>query len=81
MSEADKMFKDLGYVFYETDTQIVYLYNDVIMGERFEYEILFAKPCKTVFLHGKKGLSLKELAAISLKLKELDWSDFNERSR
>lgn len=73
MSEADKMFEELGYKKIENDKGIKYEYDHEIMGERFLYDITFWKPSEMMFLHVINGLNKDELKAINKKCQELGW--------
>lgn len=83
MSEADKMFEELGY---EKDKEIDNLYCNVISPYKKQKDISFddvAKDFITITLtkYNEFGelesntivLSMQELQAINIKVKELGW--------
>lgn len=70
MSEADKMFNEIGFNKYEFDTYIDYLSRESCKG------ITFRKDTKTVDSHcgiGSEYITMQELQAIYKKCKELGW--------
>ena len=71
MSEADAMFEELGYEKRENNLEIKYIKNDVAMGEKFYFEIMFVKVSKLV--KSKQLLTPYELKAITKKCEELGW--------
>ena len=76
---ADEMFEELGYKkIIDNKTELVYEYNEMLLGERFIHRFLFAKVLKLVFSYGKDlemtcGFDIKELKAINKKCEELGW--------
>ena len=77
MSEADDMFKELGYMIreFKTDEYIVYGYKNRLMGDLIEHTISFRIKPKIVMFDGIKGFGIEELQAINEKCKELGWLD------
>ena len=81
MSEADKMFEELGYKKHLTDKkgiEILYLKKSDISANEME-KIIFYK-CKMVgfeyvYSGFKKDINMQELKAINQKCKELGWLD------
>ena len=78
MSEADKMFEELGFKkVIDNSTEVKYEYKDIIMGDKIEHTILIAKIGKIVFSykndenHDIMGIGCKELKAIHKKFEEL----------
>lgn len=76
MSEADKLFKELGYKKYTSEDCVMYM-KDLFM-------ITFIIPNKTFITEYKQGdynfpkirpfeVEMQELKAINLKCKELGW--------
>ena len=76
MSEADKLFKNLGYKKYTSEDCVMYM-KDLFM-------ITFIIPNKTFITEYKQGdynfpkirpfeVEMQELKAINLKYKELGW--------
>lgn len=76
MSEADKLFKELGYKKYTSEDCIMYMKN--------LFMITFIIPNKTFITEYKQGdynfpkikpfeVEMQELKAINLKCKELGW--------
>ena len=76
MSEADKLFKNLGYKKYTSEDCVMYM-KDLFM-------ITFIIPNKTFITEYKQGdynfpkirpfeVEMQELKAINLKCKELGW--------
>ena len=76
MSEADKLFKELGYKKYGGLETCRYVrYCNIVNGEK-EY-IIFSKN-KTVrfqylYTQVSKSITIQELKAINLKCQELGW--------
>mgnify|MGYP006367837047 CR=1 FL=1 len=73
MSEADKMFAELGYRRVDTE-QCKNIYRN-----RFGSHIYFDNKNKSIDLAGRQNknkiLTLKQLRAINKKCKELGWLD------
>lgn len=70
MSEADKMFEELGYEKYEFDTYIDYLSRESSKG------ITFRKDMQVIDGHcgiGSEYITMQELQVINKKCKELGW--------
>ena len=68
MSEADKMFEELGYKQYTTDNEIIYQLNN--------HEICFLLNRKMFDCGcgiGREVINMQELQAINEKCKELGW--------
>ena len=75
---ADEMFEKLGYKkIKEDDVEILYRQSETIFGEKFVFELLFAKLSKVVFsqTHFREtiGIKMPVLQAINQKCKELGW--------
>jgi hypothetical protein len=76
MSEADDLLLQQDYVKkYEDEYEIRYESNTAVMGESFNFILLFAKKAK-MFFHKDKdcnsiGIDMKLLKAITLKCVEL----------
>lgn len=70
MSEADKMFEELGY---KKETHISRLiYKRINVEEEYEEDITFYHDNKTVNKFGK-AITMQELKAINKKCEELGW--------
>lgn len=70
MSDADKMFEELGYVKDETDNEIIYQLN--------QHEICFYLNRKMFDCGcgiGREIITMPELQAINKKCQELRWLD------
>jgi hypothetical protein len=65
MSEADKMFEDLGYMIDENETRVIYDNRDTC--------IIFDFETKTIEIDETISICIKLLQAINKKCKELDW--------
>lgn len=80
MSEADKMFKELGFdKKLDTDTDILYRYKKRLMGDLCIHNILFSKISKLIFSYGIDidqtcAIGMQELQAINKKVEELGWN-------
>lgn len=76
---ADKMFEELGYKkVYENDVEILYQHKSRILGDDFEFELLFCKIPKMFFHRGierhvSMGIEVELLKAINKKVEELGW--------
>ena len=81
MSKADEMFEELGFKkVKDTDIEVQYDYDAMIMGDRCTHTILIAKVGKIVFSKHKEsnenmGVGIKELQAINKKVEELGWNE------
>lgn len=75
MSKADEMFKTLGYIIhdYNSEKYIKYGYKKSLMGDWIEHEIIFSFISKLVLFEGTKGFDMNTLQAINEKCKELGW--------
>lgn len=79
MSEADKMFKELGYEKQENDWAVKCKYVKVL--GKTKYCIAFDSFGRKVVVFGfedrefRKEISMQELQAINEKVKELGWND------
>lgn len=69
MSEADKMFEELGYKKHENNFGIYYYEKEDITQEYLS--IIFDKEDKTI--HFEIYITIPELKAINEKVKELGW--------
>ena len=70
MSEADKLFDELGYNKYELDTYIEYL-NRITREEiTFRKDTRAVEKCHNV---SSDYITMQELQAIYKKCKELEW--------
>lgn len=70
MSEADRLFDNLGYNKYEFDTYIDYLSREASKG------ITFRKDMQVIDSHcgiGSEYITMQELKAIYKKCEELKW--------
>ena len=75
MTNADKMFEELGYKkVIDSELEIVYQYGNTVC-----ITIAFYKISKMVQSYDEKnkslGLTMPELKAINEKVKELGWDD------
>ena len=68
-----KCSRNYGYEKIENDLEIKYVEDNVVMGDKFHFEIIFAKVSKLV--GSKQLLTLQELKAINTKIKELGWEE------
>lgn len=80
MSEADKMFEELGYKkIIDNKKEVSYQYINALMGDRIEQTIQIAKIGMIVFSyrnnqnHNVMGIGIEELKAINKKVEELGW--------
>ncbi len=79
MSKADKMFEELGYKkIRDNQTEVVFKFDEILMGDRCIHHIMFAKVSKLIFSYGEDieltcGFGMQELQAINEKCKELGW--------
>ena len=76
MSKADELLLKQDYVKkYEDEYEVKYESNTTVMGESFNFILLFAKKAKMIFhkdIDGNSiGIDLKLLEAINEKVKEL----------
>lgn len=71
MTNADKMFEELGYIKHENNFGIYYHDKEDKWGEYTA--IVFDKEDKT--LHFEIYITMQELKAINQKCKELGWLD------
>ena len=76
MTEADKLFKNLGYKktkeIYENFTVIVYKSEDISVEFTSDKEIILTNKSNN---YKNVILNIKELKAINLKCKELGWKE------
>lgn len=76
MTEADKLFKNLGYKktkeIYENFTVIVYKSEDISIEFTSDKEIILTNKSNN---YENVILNIKELKAINLKCKELGWKE------
>lgn len=75
---ADEMFKELGYKkVYENDVEISYQHKIRLLGDDFDFELLFCKIPKIFFHKDKRrvsiGIEVELLKAINKKVEELGW--------
>ena len=76
MSKADEILLQQDYEKkYEDEYEVTYESNTTVMGETFNFILLFAKKAK-IFFHNDKngnsiGIDMKLLEAITLKCVEL----------
>ena len=86
MKTADSMFEELGFKkVIDTDKEVQYNYDAMILGDICTHTILFSKVGKIIFSKYKDtnemmGLGVQELKAINEKCKELrmdieEWKD------
>ena len=80
MSEADKMFEELGYKkIIDNKKEVSYQYINALMGDRIEQTIQITKIGMIVFSyrnnqnHNVMGIGIEELKAINKKVEELGW--------
>lgn len=80
MSEADKMFEELGYKkIIDNKKEVSYQYINTLMGDRIEQTIQITKIGMIVFSyrnnqnHNVMGIGIEELKAINKKVEELGW--------
>ena len=71
MSEADKMFEELGYKKYEYANMLDYICTQKTMGETFHFKISFLKTSKLIKF--EQLIGMQELKAINKKCEELGW--------
>lgn len=76
---ADKMFEELGFrKLLDGETDILYVYDKRLMGDRILHHILFSRVSKIIFSYGDDtdktcGIGMQELKAINKKCEELGW--------
>ena len=75
---ADEMFEELGYKkVYENDVEILYQHKIRLLGDDFDFELLFCKIPKIFFHKDKRkvsiGIEVELLKAINKKVEELGW--------
>ena len=80
MTNADKMFEELGYKkVKDSKLEVVYKDEETLLGDKFCITIAFYKISKRVQTYDEKNKSLAvtipELKAINQKCKELGWLD------
>ena len=68
-----KTLEELGYEKVADKLQTTYTYDHEIMGERFQHELLFSEPSKSVFIYGKRGIDMEELKAIYKWCEDNKW--------
>ena len=80
MSEADKMFEELGYKkIIDNKKEVSYQYINALMRDRIEQTIQITKIGMIVFSyrnnqnHNVMGIGIEELKAINKKVEELGW--------
>lgn len=77
MSEADKMFKELGYKMKQKGQYIEYVKVDNSVKEEYVISFMMKTVMATLYVNGylKKPLALeiREVQAINEKCKELGW--------
>ena len=80
MSEADKMFEELGYKkIIDNKKEVSYQYINALMGDRIEQTIQITKIGMIVFSyrnnqnHNVMRIGIEELKAINKKVEELGW--------
>ena len=72
MSEADKMFEELGY--YKDFDDIIHEYRKEENGDLFEIDFwLDVKEVSKNYYREAGNITMQELKAINLKCKELGW--------
>lgn len=67
MSEADKLFEQLGYMIDDDENRVIYDDRDI--------NIILDKETKTLNTDNPITLNLQEVKEINLKCKELRWLD------
>lgn len=78
MKTADEMLLSLGYEKkYENEYEIRYEYDEILLGDKFIFTLLFAKK-SNMFFHKSDacnaiGISAELLQAIYKKCKEMGW--------
>ena len=72
MSEADKLFEELGYEKEEHYTDVIYYTSNILDTIYFAFNKNTKKVC---FIENNEAgdISMQELKAIDLKCKELGW--------
>ena len=72
MSEADKMFEELGYEKEEYNPDVIYYTSNILNTIYFAFNKNTKKVC---FIENNEAgdISMQELKAIYLKCKELGW--------
>lgn len=75
MSEADEMFKELGYKkTYSVNNDEILMIGYGLNNEKIdECEIIFLKKAKTIIIG--IAIGMQELQAINEKVKELGWNE------
>lgn len=74
MSEADKMFEELGY--YKDFDETTHEYRKEIDGDLFEIDFWLDEKEVSKNYYGDAGyITMKELQAINKKCEELKWYD------
>ncbi len=79
LSEADKMFLDLGYkIINENNAEVRYECKERLLGDRFEFILIISKISKNIFhmdgIEGKCcGIGYDLLQAINKKVEEMKW--------
>lgn len=72
MSEADKLFEELGYVKKEVHGMISERIAYVDSGND-DIEIVFHLDYQLIYTKNYEGITMQELKAINMKVKELGW--------
>lgn len=73
MSEADKMFEELGTIKEENESFIIYRGT-----KNKDAEIRFYKSGKSILLFGFNEIRVKDLKAINKKVEELQWIEITK---
>lgn len=73
MSEADEMFKELGYEkhYYKEQFEILYIKKGYIGINKFYFNLID----KNIKIGIDYNLNMQELKAINKKVEELGWND------
>ena len=75
MSEADKLFEELGYVKTKYNNIVSYWFlEDEIATKAVRFYLQF-NTFETITSSIRKAFNMQELKAINMKCKELGWSD------
>ena len=74
MSEADKMFEELGYIYITCEDG--FFYHNPMSDSVIHFDIIKKRiSCYSYDTGLANGIELDELQAINAKVKELGWND------
>lgn len=81
MSEADKMFEELGYIYYKGYDNVVARYSKSNECKTTNIYFFRDKSFSKIGTFLVEAITIPELEAINAKVKELDWEWLDEYRR